>query len=95
MAINIEKSAFIYKALSDPTRLQILKYIGEGEKCNCFFVDKLGMAQPAVSYHTNILYKAGLINRHKDGRWTHFSINEAGCKKVSDFINTIANLPKS
>lgn len=65
----------IFKALSDETRLRILKLLEHGELCVCDIVAALDMSQPKVSFHLNVLKEAGLIKDRKHGRWIHYKIN--------------------
>lgn len=65
----------IFKALSDETRLRILKLLEHGELCVCDIVAALDMSQPKVSFHLNVLKEAGLIKDRKHGRWIHYKID--------------------
>ena len=56
-----------FKALSDSTRLKILEYIREGEKCICEIIPYTGKSQPCVSQHLKVMKHAGIINERKDG----------------------------
>lgn len=67
----------IFKALSDETRLRIVKLLGGGELCVCHIVAALGLAQPKVSFHLRILKEAGLIQDRKQGKWTYYRIDDA------------------
>ncbi len=67
----------IFRALSDPTRLRILKLLGGGEICVCNIVSALSMSQPKVSFHLSVLQEAGLIKGRKQGRWIHYSIDDS------------------
>ena len=58
----------IFKALSDPTRRQVLQYLqkgplGAGELASLFDVSK-----PTMSAHFAVLVAAGLIEADKQGR---------------------------
>lgn len=86
MCSSFNESALLFKALSDPTRLAILDLLRDGEKCACFLIEHLKLAQPKVSYHTNILFKAGLIKRRQEGKWAFFSINEQGRHQAAQLI---------
>ncbi len=66
----------IFKALSDETRLRILKLLERDELCVCDIVAALGMSQPKVSFHLNVLKEAGLIKDRKEGRWIHYRLDE-------------------
>lgn len=67
----------IFKALSDDTRLRILKLLEHGELCVCDIVAALGLVQPKVSFHVNVLKEAGLIRDRKQGRWTHYRLDDS------------------
>jgi ArsR family transcriptional regulator len=67
----------IFRALSDPTRLRILKLLEGGEVCVCNIVNAFGMSQPKVSFHLGVLQDAGLIKGRKQGRWIHYSIDDS------------------
>lgn len=67
----------IFKALSDETRLRILKLLEHGELCVCDIVAALNMVQPKVSFHLGVLKEAALIRDRKQGRWIHYSIDDS------------------
>ena len=94
MATTFSQNALMFKALSDPIRLEILDLLSDGEKCACVLIERLGIAQPSVSYHTNILFKAGLIHRRQEGKWAFFSINEQGFLHACQTILAITKLDK-
>jgi ArsR family transcriptional regulator, arsenate/arsenite/antimonite-responsive transcriptional repressor len=64
----------ITKALSDPTRVRALLALQNGELCLCHIVELLKLAPSTVSKHLDVLHRAGLIERRKDGRWAHFRL---------------------
>jgi ArsR family transcriptional regulator len=66
----------IFKALSDETRLRILKLLEHGELCVCDIVAALDMIQPKVSFHLSVLKDAGLIKDRKQGKWVHYRIDD-------------------
>jgi ArsR family transcriptional regulator len=66
----------IFKALSDDTRLRIIKLLEEGELCVCDITAALDMVQPKVSFHLSALKEAGLIKDRKEGKWIHYSLND-------------------
>ncbi len=65
----------IFKALSDETRLRIIKLLAQGELCVCDITAALDMVQPKVSFHLSTLKEAGLIKDRKQGRWIHYNLN--------------------
>jgi ArsR family transcriptional regulator len=75
---DAESIARLLKALSDPTRLQILSLIEAapaGEACVCDLTEPFDMTQPAISHHLRILVEANILRRDKRGSWTWYSIN--------------------
>lgn len=84
----------IFKALGDPTRLQIVQMLSrQGEVCVCKIVDELGMNQPAVSHHMAKLKQAGLVRSRKEGQWIHYSLKvEALSHGPLAFLSEIVSL---
>ena len=72
----MEELTTIFKALSDGTRLRIVKLLEKGELCVCDIVAALDLVQPKVSFHLSTLKEAGLIKDRKQGKWIHYSLNE-------------------
>ncbi len=66
----------IFKALSDETRLRIVKLLAKGELCVCDIVAALDIIQPKASFHLGVLWETGLIKDRKQGKWIHYSLNE-------------------
>ena len=62
------------KAVADPTRLEILKLLEQGELCVCHITDRLRLCQPTASRHLRILSAAGLVSARRDGRWVHYCL---------------------
>ena len=71
----------MFKALSDETRLRIIKLLEKGELCVCDITAALDMVQPKVSFHLNTLKGAGLIKDRKAGRWIHYSLENSDMRK--------------
>lgn len=88
LELDPARLATIAKALSDPSRLQLLKLVaknpaecctanapqGEGV-CICDLTAQTGLLQSLVSYHMRILREAGLVLEHRRGKWKHYRIN--------------------
>jgi ArsR family transcriptional regulator, arsenate/arsenite/antimonite-responsive transcriptional repressor len=64
----------VFKALSEETRLRIIKLLEEGELCVCDIVAALDLSQPKISFHLNVLKEAGLVTDRKQGKWTHYRL---------------------
>jgi len=57
----MKKIANIFKALSDDTRLRVVKLLQERELCVCELMQVLDMSQPRISRHMSVLKNAGLL----------------------------------
>lgn len=66
----------IFKALSDETRLRVIKLLEHGELCVCDIVAALDTSQPRISFHLTALREAGLIRDRRQGKWTHYSVDD-------------------
>ena len=82
-----EVAARLFKALSDETRLAILKQLrDQGEVCACDFRACCRLAQPTVSHHLRILREAGLVTGEKRGLWVHYRLNEAALARLRSLL---------
>jgi ArsR family transcriptional regulator len=73
-----EAPAFLFKTLSDPTRLRLLNLLACGETCVCELTDTLRVVQPKISRHLAHLKRAGLVEARRDGKWVHYRWAEHG-----------------
>jgi ArsR family transcriptional regulator len=64
----------VMKALSDPTRVKILKMLERRLMCVCELQAAIGAAQSTTSKHLKILEDAGLVASQKDGLWVNYTI---------------------
>jgi ArsR family transcriptional regulator len=68
----------VMKALSDPSRVKILKLLQHRVMCVCELQAALGLAQPSVSKHLQVLAEAGLVTSEKDGLWVNYRLADGG-----------------
>ena len=66
-----------FKALADPTRLEILRLVGaqSGPTCVCDIVDHFDRSQPTISHHLKVLREAGWLTQTKVGIWAFYAID--------------------
>jgi ArsR family transcriptional regulator len=77
----------VFKALSDETRLRIVKLLENGELCVCHIVAAVDMSQSKISFHLRVLKEAGLVKDRRDGKWTHYRLNESDLFKRLLFLS--------
>ena len=85
-ATDLTRVARTFHALSDPTRLQVLDMLANGERCVCELQDAVGAAQSRLSFHLRVLREAGIVNDRKQGRWVYYSLRPDVMDELSAFI---------
>ena len=73
-AVPAAAAARVFHALSDPTRLELLERLRDGERCVCDLTDVLDAAQSRLSFHLKVLKEAGLVADRREGRWVHYRL---------------------
>ena len=73
----------VFKALSDETRIRLLKLLQQRELCVCELMQALNMTQSRVSRNLGILKDAGLVKDRRDGLWVHYSLSEKSFNKYA------------
>ncbi len=70
-------AATLFKALSDETRLRIVRTMvrSEHELCECNIVPLFGLSQSTISYHLKVLREAGIVECEKRGLWSYCRVN--------------------
>ena len=89
MSGNYEQNARVFKAFCDENRLRVLDQLRGGEQCACALIERLGIGQSALSYHMKILVESGIVAARQEGKWTHYSISDAGCARAKELLNVI------
>lgn len=69
-----ELLAKLFKGFGDPTRLQVLLLLREGERNVRDLVEQTGFSQPNISAHLACLRDCGLVIARPAGRATFYSI---------------------
>ncbi len=64
----------VMKAVSDPSRVKILKMLQRRVMCVCEVQAALEIAQSTASKHLKILEEAGLIEYYRDGLWVNYRL---------------------
>ena len=74
MATAHDFQAEILKAIAQETRLSILELLSNGERCVCEIFPAISQEQSNVSRHLNMMQKAGILTRRKDGLKIFYAI---------------------
>lgn len=65
----------VFKAISDPTRREILKLLNEKDLSAGEIAEHFDISKPALTKHLNILREAELVSSEKQGNFVIYSIN--------------------
>jgi DNA-binding transcriptional ArsR family regulator len=67
--------AAVLHALSDPARLEIVRWLAKGDECACGTFD-LGLSKPTLSHHFRVLREAGVVRTRPEGRKRLLSLRD-------------------
>jgi ArsR family transcriptional regulator len=80
----------IFKALSDPNRVRILKILQARPLYACEVREILDLAGSTVSKHLSILKESGFIVIEKEGKWINFKINpNPSDQRISSILSSL------
>lgn len=82
----------VLKAISDETRMKIIKLLLQHSYCVRALSNKLNISEAAVSQHLKILREAGLLTGEKNGHFTHYHVERS---MLQDLAIKIENLAKA
>ena len=86
-----KRETSIFKALSDQTRLRILKLLLKKELCVCEIEAALDLSQSKVSRHLTVLRSVDLVEDRREGLWIFYSL----FKPQNDFEKSIVQIIKN
>lgn len=76
-----------FRAIADPNRRRMLDLMLTEERTVGFLADELGIAQPSVSQHMQVLRLAGLVDARAEGRRTYYGVRAAELREVADWLS--------
>ena len=83
------RAARWFHALSDETRLEIVRLLSHGERCVCELQETLGAAQSRLSFHLRALKDAGLVTDRREGRWVYYGVNREALRQIAAFAGAV------
>jgi ArsR family transcriptional regulator, arsenate/arsenite/antimonite-responsive transcriptional repressor len=84
----------LMSALADPTRLQTLRLLWEGqEHCVCELMKLLGATQSRMSRHMGVLKVAGLVVDRRDAQWVRYRRNPKLDSGIAAVVEAVLALP--
>lgn len=85
----IEYRAEILKSLGQPTRLKIIDFLRDGERCVCEIFPAIAEEQSNTSRHLNMMLSAGVLSRRKEGLKIYYAIKHPEILEVMDIVTRI------
>lgn len=81
--------AGIFKALSHPTRLQIVRILKDRPLCVCDILTQLELEQSNTSQHLSVLKSQGIIESKKDGQMVIYRIRSQQIYQIIDIAESV------
>ena len=82
-------AADILKALGQPTRLKIVEFLRDGERCVCEIFPAIGEEQSNTSRHLNMLQTSGILTRRKEGLKIYYAIKHPEVLLIVDLARQV------
>jgi len=82
----MKKELTILKSLADETRLNIVNFLLDGEKCVCEIFPHVKRTQSTTSIQLDVLRNAGIVDSRKEGKKVYYFISN---KKVYDLFKAL------
>ena len=77
------------KALSDPTRREILNLLKNGKKSAGDICDHFDITAAAISRHLSVLKEADLIEDTRDGKYIFYELNASVLEEIMLWITDL------
>ena len=72
----IEWESSYLKAIAQPTRLRILYFLKDGEKCQCEIIPKMKEDQSSISRHLTHMRDMGILESRREGVSIYYKIKD-------------------
>ena len=88
-AQQAKRASILLKHVSDPTRLQVILILADGERHVGALCEQLSQSQPAVSHHLALLRHGNIIAPRRQGKNNFYSLTETGAELARVVQNLI------
>lgn len=91
--VSLQRAAAIFRALGDPSRLQLLSLLAGGERCVSQLASATGDNLPAISQRLKLLRSERIVAQRRDGKHIYYTLAdqhivqliEAGIEHAQEF----------
>lgn len=77
------------KALSDPTRREILKMLKKGRLSAGEIEEQFDISFPAISRHLSVLKDADLVRDDRDGKNVYYTLNTSVLEEILAWLEAL------
>ena len=83
-----DKAADLFAVMSTPIRLRIISELCQGEKNVGQLLENIGVAQPNMSQHLNILFRSGVLGKRRHGAQVFYRIADDTAARICRTVCT-------
>lgn len=88
-----ERAAEVFGLLATPVRLRIVEALCQREMNVGELLERVGVAQPNMSQHLGLLYRAGLLARRREGAQMFYRIGANVAPLICDAVRSVVRRP--
>lgn len=81
--------AEILKAIAQPTRMKIIEFLRNGERCVCEIFPAIAEEQSNTSRHLNMMQNCGILSRRKDGIKIFYALKHPEVLQIMELASSI------
>ena len=86
----MRKLVKVFGALSDETRIRILKVLLKRDCCVCEVMQALDISQSRASRNLSILENAGFVSSRREGLWVVYSVKNQSNNSVPSLLQVLS-----
>ena len=83
---SMGESDSVFRALSDPTRREIIKLLRGGPQSSGDIAARFPVAWPTISRHLAVLRDAGIVSAERDGSSVWYELNATVLQELVEVI---------
>jgi ArsR family transcriptional regulator len=81
--------ADVLKSLAQPTRLKIIDFLRDGERCVCEIFPAIDEEQSNTSRHLSYMQTHGILSRRKDGVKIYYAVKHNEVFEIIDLVTAV------
>ncbi len=89
--MDYENAAELLKIMGHPTRLRILMYLRNENKCVKNIWESLSLPQANVSQHLILMKNKGILDSERNGSQICYFLNNNNVTSILNFLDTTGN----